>query len=198
MSLLRAFIAIEVPIEIKKAIAAQSNDLQKHAGRSVRWVTPENLHLTLKFLGEISPASVELLCQTLQAECSQHHPFEITVSGLGCFPNSHRPRILWIGLDVPPELNRLQHKLDTATTRLGYASEDKPFSPHLTLGRVREQATSAELQNLHSALETLQVGKLGTFTAQSLHLFKSDLKPAGAIYTSLYNLRLGPLEKDKN
>ena len=197
MSLLRAFIAIEIPIEIKKAIAAEIANLHNGAGRAVRWVATDNIHLTLKFLGEISPASVELLSQALQTECDQHAPFDITVSGLGCFPNSHRPRIIWIGLSIPPELNRLQHKLEAATARLGYTAEDKPFAPHLTVGRIREQATPAELNNIHSALEKLHVGSLGTFTAQAVHLFKSDLKPAGPVYTSLFSARLGNFEKDK-
>jgi 2'-5' RNA ligase len=191
MSLLRAFIAIEIPLEIKQAIAAEIASLHNSAGRAVRWVSIQNIHLTLKFLGEISPASVELLTQALQAECDQAAPFNITVNGLGCFPNAHRPRIIWIGLNIPPELNRLQHKLETAIARMGYAAEDKPFSPHLTVGRVREQATSAELKNIHSGLEKLHVDLLGTFTAQSVHLFKSDLKPAGPVYTSLFSARLG-------
>ncbi len=197
MSLLRAFIAIEIPPEIKKTIASEIASLHDSAGRAVRWVTTENIHLTLKFLGEISPASVELLSQALQAECEQHTPFEIAVSGLGCFPNSHRPRIIWIGLKIPPELNRLQHRLETATARMGYAAEDKPFSPHLTIGRIREQATSAELSNIHAAFEKTHVGSLGTFTARAVHLFKSDLKPAGPVYTCLFSAPLGNIEKDK-
>jgi 2'-5' RNA ligase len=119
------------------------------------------------------------------------------VNGLGCFPNAHRPRIIWIGLAIPPELNRLQHKLETGIARLGYAAEDKPFSPHLTIGRVREQATPADVKNIQCALEKLHVGLLGTFCAQSVHLFKSDLKPSGPIYTSLFSAKLGNIEKDK-
>jgi RNA 2',3'-cyclic 3'-phosphodiesterase len=197
MSLLRVFIAIEIPLEIKKAIVVKIANMHNGTGHAVRWVPTENIHLTLKFLGETSLANVELLSQALQAECDQHAPFAITVSGLGCFPNSHHPRIIWIGLNIPPELNRLQHRLETATARMGYAIEDKPFSPHLTIGRIREQATSAELNNIHSALEKLHVGSLGTFTVQAVHLFKSDLKPAGPVYTSLFSARLGNFEKDK-
>jgi 2'-5' RNA ligase len=196
MSLLRAFIAIEIPGEIKKTIAARLVDLQKSSGHAVRWVAPENLHLTLKFLGEISPASVELLCQALQTECDQHAHFEITVSGLGGFPSLHRPRSLWFGLEAPPRLNHLQYKLEAATARLGYATEDKPFSPHLTIGRIREQASSAELQLLNSALQKLQVGQLGSFSVQSVQLFKSDLHPDGPVYTSLFAARLSYPKKD--
>jgi 2'-5' RNA ligase len=87
--------------------------------------------------------------------------------------------------------------METVAAHLGYATEDKSFSPHLTIGRVREQASPVELQNIHCALETLHVGSLGTFTVQSVHLFKSDLKPAGPVYSSLFSARLGNLEKDK-
>lgn len=198
MSLLRAFIAIEIPVEIKQAIAVQSAGLQKNAGRSVRWVTPENIHLTLKFLGDISPTNLELLCQALQAECSQHAPFEISVGGLGCFPNPHRPRIIWVGLEIPPELNRLQHKLENATAKLGYASEEKAFSPHLTIGRVREQAEPSELHWLGTALKEAQIGQLGSFVATTVQVFKSDLQPSGPIYSSLFSAHLDQSKKDEN
>ena len=191
MNLLRAFIAIEIPQEIKKAIAAETACLQTDNGRAVRWVTPENIHLTLKFLGEISPHNVELLSQSMQAECSQQPQFEITVTGMGCFPNAHRPRVIWIGLNAPQELNKLQHKIEATTARLGYAAEEKAFSPHLTLGRVREQASVDELKRLHAVLDTMSVGALGTFTAQAVYLFKSDLQPTGPIYSHLFSARLG-------
>jgi 2'-5' RNA ligase len=189
--LLRAFIAIEIPPGIKKAIAAQTASLQTNASRAVRWVTAENTHLTLKFLGEISPNNVDLLSQALLGECGQVAPFEITVTGLGCFPNMRRPRVIWIGLNVPPELNKLRLKIESATDRLGYSAEEKPFSPHLTIGRVREQASPDELKRLQSSLEALTIGALGTFTAQSVYLFKSDLQPAGPIYSHLFCARLG-------
>jgi 2'-5' RNA ligase len=191
MNLLRAFIAIEIPSEIKKAIAAQTASLQFNTGQSVRWVTAENTHLTLKFLGEVSPTNVDLLSQAIQAECSQITPFDITVSGLGCFPNAHRPRVIWIGLLVPPELNKLHYKIEATTARLGYTPEEKTFSPHLTIGRVRDQATVIELKQLHDSLESATIGTLGTFTAHTVHLFKSELKPGGPIYSQLFSARLG-------
>ncbi len=190
MSSLRTFIAIEIPAEIKKAIIHQSADLRRAVGRSVRWVAPENIHLTLKFLGEISPANVEMLTQTLKAEAGQHAGFEIKVATMGAFPNPRRPRVIWAGLDAPATLSRLQHGIDAATARLGYPSEDKPFSPHLTIGRVRDQISSDEMQSLRAALENTKTGALGTFTVQAVHLFKSDLQPGGSIYTCLFTARL--------
>ena len=191
MNLLRAFIAIEIPSGIKKVIAAQTACLQTNSNRAVRWVAAENTHLTLKFLGETSPANVDMLSQALQGECSLLAPFDITVSGLGCFPNARRPRVIWIGLLVPSELTHLQHKIEAATARLGYTPEEKPFSPHLTIGRVREQANGVELKELHESLEAISVGTLGTFTAHAVHLFKSELRPAGPVYSSLFSARLG-------
>jgi len=190
MSLLRAFIAIEIPGEIKKEIASQTVGLRQAAGRSVRWAAPENIHLTIKFLGEISSSSIDSLTQTLKTESSQHTPFEITARNLGTFPNLNRARIIWIGLDAPPALGKLQRDIEAAAARLGYPAEDKPFSAHLTIGRVREQISPAEAQSLHSALENAQIGMLGTFTAEFVHLFRSDLKPGGPVYTRLFTAAL--------
>lgn len=190
MSLLRAFIAIDIPPEIKQAISSQTASLRKESGRAVRWVDMKNIHLTLTFLGEVSGANLDLLTQTLRAECAQTASFTVSVEGLGCFPNPRRPRVLWIGLVAPPELSRLQRHVEASTTRLGYAPEDKPFSPHLTIGRVREQASPAELEILRSLLEQTTIASLGTFSIEEVHLYKSDLKPEGPIYTRLATARL--------
>jgi 2'-5' RNA ligase len=191
MNLLRAFIAIEIPTEIKKAIAVQTASLYKNAGCAVRWVTTENTHLTLKFLGELSLANVGLLSQALQIGCGQQAPFDITVSGAGSFPNLRRPRVIWIGLSAPPDLNRLYHKVEAAAARLGYPAEDRPFSAHLTIGRVREQASPDELKYLQAALAGLDIGELGVFTARAVTLFKSELQPAGPLYTPLFSAQMG-------
>jgi len=191
MSLLRAFVAIEIPNEIKKEIAGQTAGLQRAIAQSVRWVAPENLHLTLKFLGDISSTNLGVLTQALETEASQQAPFQITVGSLGAFPNMHRPRVIWIGLEAPPGLGKLQHSIDAATNRLGYSSDDKPFSGHLTIGRVRQQSSSAEMAGLRSALEKTKVGLMGTFSAKSVHLFRSDLQPDGPIYTCLFTAALG-------
>jgi 2'-5' RNA ligase len=198
LSLLRAFIAIEIPHEIKTAIAAQTAGLQKETGHIVRWVATDNIHLTLKFLGEVSPSSLKLLSQTLHAECSQHNPFEVSVSNLGSFPNHRRPRVIWIGLNAPAELGRLQHKIETAAARLGYEMDEKPFSPHLTIGRVREQASAEEINHIHTTLEARNIGVLGSFNAGAVILFKSDLLPSGPVYTSLYTALLGSDQAEIN
>ena len=191
MDSLRAFIAIEIPPGIKKVLGLQTANLRAQAGRSVRWVAFENMHLTLKFLGDLSPANVELLSRAIQSECSQQPPFEVVVSGLGSFPTLHRPRVIWAGLQAPLDLGRLQRRIDLEAVRLGYPAEDKPFSAHLTIGRVREQVSFEEKKMLAAALAGIQAGEFGRFTAQTVTLFKSELQSAGPLYTPLFSAQLG-------
>ncbi len=190
MSLLRAFIAIAIPPEIKQAISHHTASLRKGTGRVMRWVDVNNIHLTLKFLGEVSASNLEHLTQSLRAECAQTAPLTVSVENLGCFPNPRQPRVLWVGLLAPPELTHLQRKVEAIAARLGYPPDEKPFSPHLTIARVREQATSEEIQTLRSLLEQKTISHLGTFTIDEIHLYKSDLKPQGPVYTRLASLRL--------
>ncbi len=185
MSLLRAFIAIDIPPEIKKAISSQTAGLRRELDRTVRWVATENIHLTLKFLGEVSSTGLQLLTQVIHAECAQTAPFPISVETLGCFPNLRRPRVLWFGLAAPPELYQVQRQIENSTARLGYLSENKPFSPHLTIGRVREQTSPTEIQKLRMLLQNITVTAPGTFTVNEIHLYKSELKPEGPVYTRL-------------
>jgi 2'-5' RNA ligase len=193
MSLLRAFIAVEIPPEIHKAIESKTAPLRAALDSSlVRWVTTSNIHLTLKFLGDVSPANVEMLSQMLSVEVSQHTTFALKFGGLGAFPNPRRPRVIWIGIQAPVGLEALQHGIEAATATLGYPSEERPFSPHLTIGRVKQNTGGADIQKIRAALEETQVGSLGTAQVSAVHLFKSDLKPTGAIYMRLFS---APLKK---
>jgi 2'-5' RNA ligase len=99
--------------------------------------------------------------------------------------------VIWVGLKAPPELNRLQRKVEAAASLLGYAPEDKPFSPHLTIGRVREQGSPDELNRLQEALAGLEIGELGRFATRAVTLFKSELQPSGPIYTPLFSAHMG-------
>ena len=155
------------------------------ASEAVRWVPAENIHLTLKFLGDVSLSNLELLKEMLLAEVREHTPFEFSVGGLGAFPNSTRPRVLWVGVQAPPELSTLQNNIEARMERIGYAREERPFSPHLTLGRVSRAATAREIHPLGETLKATKVGFLGAVYAESVCLFKSDLRPQGAVYTRL-------------
>lgn len=197
MTLLRVFIAVEIPLQIRKAISEQTAALRGAVGPLIRWVPVENMHLTLKFIGEISPANVELLSQMLISEVKRNPPFQMQVGGLGSFPNPRRARVIWIGIQAPPILASLQHGIESAAALLGYEAETRPFSPHLTIGRVRQQVSSGEQLVIRSALERTRVEDLGTTEVKAVHLFKSDLQPNGAIYTRLFSATLeneNPLE----
>jgi 2'-5' RNA ligase len=189
--MLRSFIAIELPPEIQKAITRATSGIQKALPKPlIRWVTEQNIHLTLKFLGDVSPANLERLAEALKGESSQHPPFEISVGKLGTFPNTRRARVIWIGLEAPPELLSLQHGVEAVAVRLGYPPEERPFSAHLTIGRVGQNASATDLTRIRTELEGCQVGPLGKLRVESVYIFKSDLQPAGSIYTQLYAMNL--------
>lgn len=192
MSLLRAFIALEIPSKVQEAIFRATSNLQKGTRSFIRWVPAENIHLTLKFLGDISPANVEFLTQMIRTEADAYHCFEIHLTGLGSFPSPKRPRVIYIGIQAPTELEALQHSIEAATRRLGYASEDRSFSPHLTIGRVKNalHISADDQQKIRHALEETKIDSLGTARVDSVHLYKSDLKPTGSVYTKLFSAPL--------
>ena len=192
MSLLRAFIAVELPLDIRKTVCAATSKLQNEVAGLVRWVPIENMHLTLKFLGDVSPSNIDLLSGMLRAETDLFHCFELRLIGLGSFPSLKRPRVIYIGIQAPAVLESLQRGIESASHRLGYESEERGFSPHLTIGRVKQNATVTEQQMIRRALEETKIDSLGTARVDSVELFKSDLKPTGSVYTRLFS---APLKK---
>jgi 2'-5' RNA ligase len=193
--MLRSFVAVEMPAEIQSAVAGSIAPLQTALPKPlIRWVAPQNVHLTLKFLGDVSPANLERLAEALEAETYNHETFTISVGGLGAFPTPRRARVIWIGLEAPAALTALLRGVEAVSARLGYASEDRPFSPHLTIGRVGQNVSGTDLQCIRTALEEMHIGALGTVFVNALHIFKSDLKPGGSVYTHLYTLPMKPLQ----
>ena len=194
MSLLRAFIALEIPAKVQKEIHQATSKTRSEVGSLIRWVPAENLHLTLKFLGEISTTHVEFLTQMLRAEADSHRCFDMHFTGLGSFPNPKRPRVIYIGIQAPTELNALQHAVESGAHKLGYQSEDRGFSPHLTLGRVKHAShlSASDQHKIRYTLEHTKIDSLGTARVDSVHLYKSDLKPTGSVYTKLFS---APLKK---
>ena len=194
MNLLRAFIAVEIPLELRESVCNAITPLQKALGPVVRWVPIENMHLTLKFLGDVSPANVEMLSQMLRAEADLFQCFELRLSGLGSFPNAKRPRVIYLGIQAPATLEALRRGIEAACRRLGYESEERGFAPHLTIGRVKQasRVTPAEQQTIRSALEQTRIDSLGTARVDLVHLYKSDLHSTGSVYTRLCS---APLRK---
>ncbi len=192
MSLLRAFIAVELPAELQQKIHKATANFRRGIDPLVRWTAAENMHLTLKFLGDVSQPNVEFLIQMLRSQAELVNPFIIQLTGLGSFPGPKRPRVIYIGIQAPAALGALQREIESASRRLGYEAEERPFSPHLTLGRVRQNISASDQQNIRRAIEGTQVDVLGSASINSVHLYKSELRPSGSVYTRLYS---APLRK---
>jgi RNA 2',3'-cyclic 3'-phosphodiesterase len=192
MGVFRAFIPIELPDRIRILLGQVIDQLESQVPEgSVRWVPPENVHLTLKFLGDVSESNYEVLTTLLETQSQHYQPFNISVGGLGSYPNEKRPRVIWIGVEAKSELYSLQKSIDAETVRLGYASEARDYTPHLTVGRVSRNLPSQEIRTIGDTITKFEVGFLGVVQVEALHLYRSDLKPGGAVYTRLFTARLG-------
>jgi len=176
----RTFICLELP----ETIRVQAEALQRRlAGRGdqIRWVNPGNLHLTLRFLGEISRSQVETVCLAVRCAAARVDVFSIRFSGTGCFPSLRRPKVFWIGITEPTDLSRLFEAIEEELSSAGFPREIRPFSPHLTVGRVRVDRKSPGLTD---ALTTAQF-EPASFLVTHVTVMKSDLKKSGAVYTVL-------------
>ena len=190
---LRLFIAIELNAEVRQGLAALQGELKRQLpAKAVRWTNPEGIHLTLKFLGDTAEDRVPAIAEGMTAAAAAFDPFEVPVAGLGCFPNPHKARVLWVGAsEFPRALAGLQRAIDLQMSRLDFPRETRAFSPHLTLGRVNDRISTDERRTLSDLLSKPQADVLGTIAVTETVLFKSDLRPSGAVYTALARARLG-------
>jgi 2'-5' RNA ligase len=184
---LRLFIALELPAEITDALEKlqkRLRDLDRE--RSVRWVTLDSVHLTLKFLGDTPPDRVPAIEAAIVEAATNHKPFSLSIDGAGCFPNLQKPRIVWAGaggdLNV---LHALRDAVERTVSPLGYPTESRPFNPHLTLGRARQEASRSALSDLGEKIGSQKIGTLATWQVQRVSLMRSELKQSGAVYTRL-------------
>jgi 2'-5' RNA ligase len=179
-------VAVPLPDDLRQRLAATVDRLRPHAS-DVAWVAPANLHVTLKFLGQIDPGRVPALTEALRAAAAPHAPFTLAVTGLGAFPTPGRPRVIWAGLaDAAGALRRLAGAVDAAAAALGVPAETRPFAAHVTLGRVREARRQPRLAE---ALERPE--SFGALAVTRVCLMRSELSPRGARYTELAALPLG-------
>ena len=186
--MLRSFLAIELPKAILQNIEGVQEDL-KSSHADVRWVSPEKIHLTLKFFGNIEESRIEPIVESIEGPIRTTPPFPLTIRGMGAFPHLKNPRVVWVGLvDGNGMLAPFQRKLEVQFEEIGFQAEDRPFHPHLTLGRMR---SSRGKEELIGRIEKHREEEFGDFQVERLLLFKSDLKPAGPIYTPLRELMLG-------
>jgi len=187
---IRSFIAIELPPEVRQALSRFQEKL-KAGGRNVKWVAPGNMHLTLQFLGNIDAKSTDRIISAIEQGAGGVHPFRIDISGTGVFPDSRRVRVVWVGLAGELEnLSRLQKNIGEKLAPLGFPPENRPFTPHLTLGRVRDDCRPEERASLGQLIERTAFSGKYTVDVKSVNLMKSQLTREGPIYTRLGSITL--------
>ncbi len=179
---IRSFIAIEVPEPLQARMGELQQELKKF-GADIKWVRPGNIHLTLKFLGTVPKEILEKVSSAVALAVLQAEPFALRLYGLGGFPSSRNPRIIWVGIDQGWQpISSLQKAIEEKTEALSFPPEGRPFKPHLTIGRVRSLKGKG---GFVQALEEHQKVEIGPFRAEEVILFQSKLTPAGPIYTKL-------------
>jgi len=184
----RVFIALDIPQAAKDALAETIRQLRTIIPSGVRWVDPQGIHLTLKFLGNVDTSVVDdLLAAMKTASANYDGPkFSLTLSGLGLFPNNQQPRVLWAGADGDLDsLATLQTLVDEAVVRLGFSRETRPFRPHLTIGRVQDGVPQGSRRFIGEAVVKTQLPPVAAWEIDALHLIRSTSTRQGAVYTSL-------------
>jgi 2'-5' RNA ligase len=184
---LRTFIAIELDQALLRLLQSVQNRMKRQTPPgSVKWVAPDGIHLTLKFLGDTPVERTAEVTNALRAACIGFAPFEFVVEGRGCFPNFRRPRVIWAAVrDEGRVLASLQAAIEREVAPLGWPTEERGFSPHLTLGRVAKDADSYTAGLVGQAVERTVVEQIGVQQVNAVSLIKSDLRPTGAVYTVL-------------
>lgn len=182
---IRAFIAVEIEQEIQSVLGETIRKLQKESPKNVKWVPEKNIHLTLKFLGDAETWELSTLQQMLRNIANHSRSFQANFTRLGAFPSLGNPRVIWVGLSAPQDLLDLARKVEEGARKIGFGAEEKPFTPHLTLGRVRPGITLEEQAMVANSLRSLPFPQIKALAVQSITLFQSILKPGGAEYIPL-------------
>ncbi|RZB36365.1 MAG: RNA 2',3'-cyclic 3'-phosphodiesterase [Desulfobacteraceae bacterium Eth-SRB2] len=184
---IRTFIAIELPEKIIYTIGKVQEKIKSY-GLKIRWVRSENIHLTLKFLGDIKKADTEKVAKAISESVTGYHSISLSVKGIGVFPSIKRPRVLWLGISKQLDLlTELQKTLDKTLETMGFPKEKRPFKGHLTLGRIKDKI---DPKRLHDVLKEFTKFESEHFFADRIILFESELKPKGAVYTKLSEAHL--------
>jgi len=180
---MRTFIALDLTEETKQELTRLQSGLKKSQA-DVKWVNPQNIHLTLKFLGEISEQQVNQVKEVLDRISSQFKPYEITLSGIGAFPKVENPRVIWVGIESGKnETKKIAEILSVELEKAGFQKEDREFKSHLTVGRVRSPKNK---DNLKTAIQSISFSPQAKIPIDYITLYQSTLTPQGPIYIPLH------------
>ena len=190
MEQIRSFVAIELPAEVRLALERIITGLKSGQPSRVRWVEPDSIHLTLKFLGNVTADKIEAITGAIREGAQGTDPFRLEVKGLGAFPNLRRVQVAWAGVSGETDrLNQLQKRIDLNLAKIGFKPETRPFSAHLTLARMRDQASPDDRQRLGDLLAGTPF-EGGVFTVGSINLMRSQLQRTGAVYSRISTVNL--------
>ena len=188
----RVFVAVGLSGEARGQLIDAVGRIRREVSQGVQWADPGGMHLTLKFLGNIPGARVEPLLECLGPVASGSGPFSLGLSGLGMFPNRRAPRVLWAGVTGDmEELGHLQQAAENAITSLGHPPEQRPFRPHITLGRPRRTLSDAERGRVGAVVSAVDPPSPVRWQVESIEVMQSELHPSGARYTVLGSVPLG-------
>lgn len=190
--LIRAFVGISIDAELRRALAGLQQRLETNAGSPpVRWAPPDQLHLTLKFLGNVPVERLDELKRALDTACAGASAFSLSIRGVGCFPSVQRPHVIWAGIEGDvAALEQLQERIERAASPFGSHSEDRKFHPHLTIGRVKSQSHARDRRRLSQAIRGSATESLGEWRVAQVDLVQSQLSPQGSLYTRWHSVAL--------
>ncbi len=190
--MIRTFIAIELDEATRHAVSdTQAQFKRARVSVFVRWVAPDAMHLTLKFLGAVAADAQPKLQSAITNACAGLAPFSLTLDGAGAFPNTRRPNVIWLGVGGQVEIaTRLAENIQDACAALGFARQVRPFEAHLTIGRVKRDVSPADRRFVGEMIENSQVGNLGELLVARVSVMKSELRPGGSVYSRLHLVQL--------
>jgi 2'-5' RNA ligase len=189
---MRLFVAVNFPARLRQKIARLCRPLDE-GGIPGRWVEPEGVHLTLKFIGEVPAPNVEALGEALEEVAGKFRPFMLRFGPIGAFPSPRRPRVVWLGIELTPELRFIKDDLERRLADMGVEREQRPYQPHVTLGRAPRDAEAGEFRRLEEITRNLKV--TDEYRVTHLDLMRSQLERAGAVHTRLRVARLGTRDR---
>lgn len=190
----RAFLAVDLSEDLRGELSNVQRQLRDaDPGKMVRWVEPRLIHLTIKFLGQVDEERVPSFIIALEEAVERVSPFHLTARGLGSFPNTRRPNTLWVALEGDiAAVKQLARRVEVTSLAHGFPADDQEFVPHLTLGRVRREASPAQRAEIGARIRNFPRSAFGSIGAEELHLISSDLRPSGPIYKRLAKVKLKP------
>jgi 2'-5' RNA ligase len=190
MHTIRTFFAIELPTLTLEQIAKELYDLKNSIPKNIKWVPIDSMHITIKFIGEFNPKYQSSIQKDLQSHLIGLGEIKLSFGKIGVFPNLRNPRVVWLGLNVPRQLIKLARIVNLVTHNYGFPQEKRNFSPHLTIGRIRNNVSSSERELIGQMIANYRFKEIEPFSTNRVSFIKSSLTPKGPVYSTLFEIPL--------